>query len=597
MAQPAIVPWGNLDWLKHWDVLGTVAWIESQHFEKVTLQFPDELLAESTLVAAAVQIECASRSISAQVSVLADTSYNSLSVDEVAAQHAQADCVIHYGRASMSPLSRLPAYFVFGQHHLDTQGCAQRLSQYSADKASTSTHAALLVFLDQVLLHALQDVQNQIQIIQKSFTNTLQIVFANVAAQSMQPAAPDRSHSPNSQAAACSCKEAAASTASTAPSEAAPATPTCATPSSSHHQPQQPSAVLVPPQQAAHSVALPYHNNKTSMTPDAEGKDQLLSEPPDVSLATASSEEKDEERGQNTGQIGGYSWQLPAGVTQEECIMLWVGPDSVPTLTHLHLTFNKSLWVMYDPELKTWQEGLPQDINKTLKRRYFLVEKAKNASVIGILVGTLGVAGYQDAIESIRHLAKQAGKKTYTMLMGKPNPAKLANFPEVEIFVMVADPQGMILDSKEYYAPIITPYEAHLAFSGDAEWTGDYSLDFSSLQEKRNRSRNGSASQQPRFSLLDGSYHDGNGSSASGALADADADASSSALACRADQALQVTGKDRQVTSASEYLQKRRTYTGLEAPIVGAAKKAIVKAVQGQTGRAAQYQHEPSGAS
>lgn len=92
------------------------------------------------------------------------------------------------------------------------------------------------------------------------------------------------------------------------------------------------------------------------------------------------------------------------------------------------------------------------------------------------------MAGYRDAIDSIRRLAKSAGKKTYTMLMGKPNPAKLANFPEVEIFVMVADPQGMILDSKEYYAPIITPYEAHMAFSGDAEWNGNYSLDFSSLQ-------------------------------------------------------------------------------------------------------------------
>lgn len=92
------------------------------------------------------------------------------------------------------------------------------------------------------------------------------------------------------------------------------------------------------------------------------------------------------------------------------------------------------------------------------------------------------MAGYRDAIESIRNLAKKAGKKTYTMLMGKPNPAKLANFPEVEIFVMVADPQGMILDSKEYYAPIITPYEARMAFSGNAEWDGDYSLDFSSLQ-------------------------------------------------------------------------------------------------------------------
>lgn len=100
----------------------------------------------------------------------------------------------------------------------------------------------------------------------------------------------------------------------------------------------------------------------------------------------------------------------------------------------------------------------------------------------GILVGTLGVAGYRDAIDSIRNMAKQAGKKTYTMLMGKPSPAKLANLPEVEVFVMVADPQGMILDSKEYYAPIITPFEAYLAFFGEAEWDGSYSLDFTSLQ-------------------------------------------------------------------------------------------------------------------
>ena len=35
-----------------------------------------------------------------QVSVLADTSYNSLSVDEVAAQHAQADCVVRLPAAS-----------------------------------------------------------------------------------------------------------------------------------------------------------------------------------------------------------------------------------------------------------------------------------------------------------------------------------------------------------------------------------------------------------------------------------------------------------------------------------------------------------------
>lgn len=51
------------------------------------------------------------------------------------------------------------------------------------------------------------------------------------------------------------------------------------------------------------------------------------------------------------------------------------------------------------------------------------------------------MAGYLEAAEEVRRLAKAAAKKTYTILMGKPSPAKLANFPEVEVFVMVADPQ------------------------------------------------------------------------------------------------------------------------------------------------------------
>lgn len=59
----------------------------------------------------------------------------------------------------------------------------------------------------------------------------------------------------------------------------------------------------------------------------------------------------------------------------------------------------------------------------------------------GIVVGTLGVAGYLEAAEQVRQLAHAAGKKTYTLLMGKPSPVKLANFPEVDIFVLIADAQ------------------------------------------------------------------------------------------------------------------------------------------------------------
>ena len=34
---------------------------------------------------------------------------------------------------------------------------------------------------------------------------------------------------------------------------------------------------------------------------------------------------------------------------------------------------------------------------------------------------------------------------------------------------------------QEFYAPIITAYEAHIAFAPGQEWTGDYRMDFSCL--------------------------------------------------------------------------------------------------------------------
>lgn len=48
-------------------------------------------------------------------------------------------------------------------------------------------------------------------------------------------------------------------------------------------------------------------------------------------------------------------------------------------------------------------------------------------------MGTLGAAGYADAVQRLRRAAAAAGKKTYTLLVGKPSPAKLANFPEIEV--------------------------------------------------------------------------------------------------------------------------------------------------------------------
>ena len=52
-------------------------------------------------------------------------------------------------------------------------------------------------------------------------------------------------------------------------------------------------------------------------------------------------------------------------------------------------------------------KGVPAAVGKVLRRRYYLVEKARNATIVGILVGTLGVAGYLDVVERVRELAKR----------------------------------------------------------------------------------------------------------------------------------------------------------------------------------------------
>lgn len=50
--------------------------------------------------------------------ILADTSYGACCVDEIAAEHVNADVVVHYGRACLSPTARLPVIHVFTEQPL-----------------------------------------------------------------------------------------------------------------------------------------------------------------------------------------------------------------------------------------------------------------------------------------------------------------------------------------------------------------------------------------------------------------------------------------------------------------------------------------------
>ena len=63
----------------------------------------------------------------------------------------------------------------------------------------------------------------------------------------------------------------------------------------------------------------------------------------------------------------------------------------------------------------------------------------------------------------MKKIIKDAGKNYYLYVVGKINPYKLANFPEVGVFVLIACHENSAIDSRDFYKPVITPFELQLA--------------------------------------------------------------------------------------------------------------------------------------
>ncbi|KFQ39378.1 Diphthamide biosynthesis protein 2, partial [Mesitornis unicolor] len=212
-----------------------------------------------------------------------------------------------------------------------------------------------------------------------------------------------------------------------------------------------------------------------------------------------------------------------------------------------------------------------------------LCSRARDARVVAILVGTLGVAGYLAVLQHLRELLRRAGKRSYTLAVGKPNPAKLANFLEVDIFVLVACAQNSLLDSSDFYRPIITPYELELACNPAREWTGDYLTDFRDLlpgacAHVELPPAVPAAEAVPDVSLITGEMR-------ATRLCDPPAPQlpPSTALACR-DQTRALA----ELSPAASFLESR-SWRGLEQQL---GQTPIAKAVQGRRGIAIAYEDE-----
>lgn len=186
--------------------------------------------------------------------------------------------------------------------------------------------------------------------------------------------------------------------------------------------------------------------------------------------------------------------------------IFYIGGAS-PALTVFSMTCHSHMasFYSYDPQQNAVTHQSPlTDIR--LRRRYAVVQKAKDASVIGIIVGTLGVSRYMDVVHHLKEMIKKAGRKSYIFVVGKLSPAKLANFSEIQLFVLVSCAENSLIESKDFYQPVATPYELYLALSSNI-WSKHWITDFPNiLSLKLDDENKFCQTDEPHFSLITGRF-------------------------------------------------------------------------------------------
>ncbi|CAG5124338.1 unnamed protein product [Candidula unifasciata] len=333
-------------------------------------------------------------------------------------------------------------------------------------------------------------------------------------------------------------------------------------------------------------LAVPKHLLTSTTSQGSEVSDIVTSPVADDIVVNHTSQATSSSKSQPASSfISKYGRTIEIPITEDidSYSFIFIGDTEGSSLTNLMMTFNRCPFYSYNPlNMKSRKETL--NVNKALMKRYYLIERAKDANIVGIVVGTLGVASYRNVIEHLKLLLKKAGKKSYTFVVGKLNPAKLANFAEVDIYVLVACPESTLLDQSDFYRPIVSPLEMEIACNQAREWTGEYSTDFRDI-------------------LPGASLHVENADTGEGDNIRTDVSLISNrvrALGVKettgvssvSSQDLLLRSESLAVASlaenAGEFLASR-SWKGLERKL---GETPVIKAAEGQFGIAAGYQHE-----
>jgi len=287
------------------------------------------------------------------------------------------------------------------------------------------------------------------------------------------------------------------------------------------------------------------------------------------------------------GQEEGLLPPLPPGSLH----VVYIGSQAARARTLLAQFATDTLSVI-DPTTGLLEALPARAAGKLMSARYRAVEVVRGAGAVGLVAGTLGVARHTALIARLRAAAASAGVGCYTLLVGKPTPAKLGNFPDLDAFVLIACPESSLPSEEEaraYPAPLVTPHEALVAWAGQEEgggvgvaWRGRSVVDFDmllSMGRAAKGEREGEGEETPTMSFVTGRLS---------RQRSVDRGAPPSAVQGSTSTALATAG-----SSAMEYLITKREWRGLAYE--GASGEGAAPVIhEGTVGRAARYEGEGS---
>jgi diphthamide biosynthesis protein 2 len=237
---------------------------------------------------------------------------------------------------------------------------------------------------------------------------------------------------------------------------------------------------------------------------------------------------------------------------------------------------------------------------------------------VGLIIGSMGLSGaiIQRTVSRLQALVSAAGKKSYVLVMGRLNEAKLCNFPEIDLYCLVSNDDTSLISPKTFHIPVITPYELELGL-GAREWSSNYVVggfvgEASGGEGAGTEGTEGAAAEEEFARMLERvrlnrpedaidissdeeEWTEGDGAGSSGAGAGAGGDSATPA----ASSALTTTNSERrlanQFVSAGADFLKTREFQGLSYGLSPGQQTAL-DAVQGQSGIASGYTYEAAAA-